>query len=65
MMHVQWYQAGSGTLLQELAHSKSLYLIDECDSINISALYQKCSVHVLGVSEDEPLSADFPGYFTS
>lgn len=63
MMHVQWYQAGSDTLLQETAHPKSLYLIDECDSVSVNALYQKCNVRLLAASEDEPPEDD-PSYFT-
>ena len=53
-MHVQWYQPGSATLLQEVAHPQSLYLIDECDDILVKAIYKKCQVHHLAPSEDEP-----------
>lgn len=52
--HVQWYQHGSQILLQEVAHQNMLYLIDECDDINLGAIWQKVEVHTLAPTEDEP-----------
>ncbi|CAL1705539.1 unnamed protein product [Somion occarium] len=51
--HCQWYQHGSQTLLQETAHPNGLFLIDECDNIELDAIYSKCNVLQLGATDDQ------------
>ncbi|TFY78084.1 hypothetical protein EWM64_g5932 [Hericium alpestre] len=52
--HGQWYSHGSKTLLQELAHSRSLYIMNLCDDIELSTVIQKCNVVQLAIDEVEP-----------
>ncbi|KAI0705891.1 S-adenosyl-L-methionine-dependent methyltransferase [Cytidiella melzeri] len=63
MYHAQWYEHATQTLLQQAAHPRSLYLIDECSDQHVNSIYQRCNVRVLAVDEDEP-SAQDGGYFT-
>ncbi|KDQ61172.1 hypothetical protein JAAARDRAFT_173758 [Jaapia argillacea MUCL 33604] len=56
--HVQWYQHGSQTLLQELAHVNSLFLIDECQDLPLDSIYSKVYVRELDANEVEPLDEE-------
>lgn len=53
MFHGQWYTHGSKTILQETAHSKSLYLLDACDSNPTASIYKKCNIKMLGPNDEE------------
>ena len=51
--HVQWLQPGCHTILQESAHSRSLFLIEECDDLDLQVIYSKCNLMWLSAGEDE------------
>ncbi|KAF8077759.1 C5-DNA-methyltransferase [Lyophyllum atratum] len=51
--HGQWYEHGSKTILQETAHSKSLFLLFECANNPIASIFTKCKVTLLGNEETE------------
>ncbi|OCH93875.1 S-adenosyl-L-methionine-dependent methyltransferase [Obba rivulosa] len=53
--HAQWLQHGSQTLLQETAHSKALFWLNECDDLAMECIFGRCNVHILGSADDEPL----------
>ncbi|THH29585.1 hypothetical protein EUX98_g4594 [Antrodiella citrinella] len=55
LFHAQWYQPGSQILLQETAHSQALFLMNECDDLDLDCIYQKCNLRVLEPSDEEPL----------
>ncbi|KAJ8455520.1 hypothetical protein ONZ45_g18926 [Pleurotus djamor] len=52
--HYQWFSPGCKTMLQELAHPQSLYLLYECDDIPINSILKKCEVKTLVQEEKEP-----------
>jgi hypothetical protein len=60
--HAQWYQPGSKLLLQETAHPRSLFPIDECDDIPLDSVYTKCSILGHGAEPDtaQSWSSDEP-----
>ena len=65
--HAHWFQHGSQILLQETAHPQGLFLIDECDDLPLSCIYQKCNLRTLGRDEEEPpteCAADDNNFFT-
>ncbi|KAL0066508.1 hypothetical protein AAF712_006551 [Marasmius tenuissimus] len=51
--HGQWYQHGSRTILQETAHSRSLYLLASCDDNRIATIFRKCTVKFLEPGQNE------------
>ncbi len=51
--HAHWLIPGSHTLLQELAPSQSLFLIEQCDTLLLDCIFQKCNVQALSFNEDE------------
>ncbi|KAF5380878.1 hypothetical protein D9615_004125 [Tricholomella constricta] len=51
MFHGQWFVHGSKTILQETAHSKSLFLLYKCEDNPIASIFKKCKVTMMG-SED-------------
>ncbi|KAL0946534.1 hypothetical protein HGRIS_012742 [Hohenbuehelia grisea] len=53
MFHGQWFVHGSTTILQETAHSKSLYIINECDDNPTASIYKMCNVQMLRPGEEE------------
>ncbi|KAG6844921.1 hypothetical protein H0H87_002405 [Tephrocybe sp. NHM501043] len=57
MFHHQWLTHGSKTILQETAHSKSLFLLDGCDDNPVAAIFKKCNVTWLK-PEDKELPDD-------
>ncbi|KAJ7175968.1 S-adenosyl-L-methionine-dependent methyltransferase [Mycena filopes] len=52
--HGQWLVHGSNTLVQEAAHSRQLFFLEECANILVSSIFRKCSVHYLEVDELAP-----------
>ncbi|KAF9454585.1 S-adenosyl-L-methionine-dependent methyltransferase [Macrolepiota fuliginosa MF-IS2] len=54
LFHGQWLVHGSKTILQEAAHSKSLYLINSCATNPVASIFKKCEVRVLRSDEKEP-----------
>jgi DNA (cytosine-5)-methyltransferase 1 len=55
MFHGQWYSHGSKTILQETAHSRSLFLMNKCEDNPTASIYKKCNVRMLGLEEKEAL----------
>ncbi|KAG6854702.1 hypothetical protein C0991_002414 [Blastosporella zonata] len=54
MFHGQWFIHGSKTILQEIAHSKSLFLLKSCEkSIPAASIYKKCNIKMMGPEETE------------
>lgn len=53
--HGQWLQHGSQMLLQETAHSKGLFYLNECDDLPLECIFSRCNLKVLKPNEDEPL----------
>ena len=43
-VHVQWFTHGSKMILQELAHSRGLFLLEHCDDILAPTIKQKVEV---------------------
>jgi DNA (cytosine-5)-methyltransferase 1 len=54
LFHGQWLVHGSKTILQEAAHSRSLYLINSCASNPVASIFKKCEVKMLEGDEKEP-----------
>ncbi|KAK7034044.1 hypothetical protein VNI00_012475 [Paramarasmius palmivorus] len=65
MFHGHWFQHGSRTILQEVAHTKSLFLLDSCDNNTVATIFRKCTVKCLSLEENEdmdnfdPMGTDF------
>ncbi|KAL0581108.1 hypothetical protein V5O48_000897 [Marasmius crinis-equi] len=53
MFHGQWYQHGSRTMLQETAHSHSLFLLPSCDDNPVTSIFRKCEVRFLEPGQNE------------
>ncbi|KAF8891199.1 hypothetical protein BD779DRAFT_1513769 [Infundibulicybe gibba] len=53
MFHGQWFVHGSKTILQETAHSRSLFLINKCEDNPIASIFSSCTVRMLVPEEDE------------
>jgi DNA (cytosine-5)-methyltransferase 1 len=60
MFHAQWYLHGSKTILQETAHSQSLYLTNTCDDLSAACIFQRCDVRMLEINEMEPIDEAKP-----
>ncbi|KAF7338022.1 BAH domain-containing protein [Mycena venus] len=59
MLHGQWFQHGSRTILQETSHSQELFLLNECDNIAVATIFQKCDVRFPRFDEpEEPDKSD-------
>lgn len=54
MFHAQWFNHGSETLLQELAHPGSLYYLGTCDDLPVGCIYKKANFTLLGSGQDPP-----------
>ncbi|GJE87065.1 BAH and Dcm domain-containing protein [Phanerochaete sordida] len=52
--HGQHYEHGSKLLLQQMAHRRALYLMDECDDQPLGCIFQKLDIHELDLREDDP-----------
>ncbi|EEB91983.1 hypothetical protein MPER_09571, partial [Moniliophthora perniciosa FA553] len=65
MFHGQWFQHGSRTILQEVAHTRSLYLTDQCDDNPVASIFRRCSIRYLppeAIEEEDdcdPTGSDF------
>ena len=44
---------GSKTILQEVSHSKALYLLGTCDDNPVSTIFKKCHVRVMRPGDEE------------
>ncbi|KXN86923.1 DNA (cytosine-5)-methyltransferase 1A, partial [Leucoagaricus sp. SymC.cos] len=44
LFHGQWLVHGSKTILQEAAHSKSLFLINSCHTNPVASIFKKCQI---------------------
>ncbi len=53
--HAQWLVHGSKTLLQEAAHPRALYWLNECDDLGLECIYSACNVTILAHGQPEPL----------
>ena len=60
MFHGQWYSHGSKTILQETAHSKSLFLMNKCEDNPTASIFKKCSVRMIGPEDVEMLDDGKP-----
>ncbi|KAG6851305.1 hypothetical protein H0H93_011741 [Arthromyces matolae] len=54
MFHGHWFIHGSKTILQETAHSKSLYLLMSCEDNPVASIYKKCKITMIGPDGVEP-----------
>ncbi|KAG6876747.1 hypothetical protein C0993_000724 [Termitomyces sp. T159_Od127] len=54
MFHGQWFIHGSKTILQETAHSKSLFLLKSCEDNPAASIFKKCNIKMLGPEDAEP-----------
>ncbi|KAJ7675712.1 S-adenosyl-L-methionine-dependent methyltransferase [Mycena polygramma] len=52
-LHGIWFTHGCDTILGEVNHSKELFMTKLCDDIDISSIYRKCNVKMLGLEEVE------------
>ena len=52
--HVQWYEHGSKTILQEIAHPYGLFALTECADIPIGSILGPCAVQHLKPGDEEP-----------
>ncbi|KAI1794705.1 S-adenosyl-L-methionine-dependent methyltransferase [Ganoderma leucocontextum] len=53
--HAQWLQHGSQTFLQEAAHSRALFWLNECDDLPVECVYSHCNLQPWPLGEVEPL----------
>ncbi|KIJ27818.1 hypothetical protein M422DRAFT_37561, partial [Sphaerobolus stellatus SS14] len=53
--HVRWYDHGSKTILQEMAHPYALFALTECNDIDVGAIMGPCTVQHLKPGDEEPL----------
>lgn len=51
--HALWFLHGSRTILQETAHSNSLYLLQQCADLEVETIYQKANFSILKPSDPE------------
>ncbi|KAF8643762.1 hypothetical protein AX16_008781 [Volvariella volvacea WC 439] len=58
--HGQWFVHGSKTILQETAHSKSLYLTMECADNPAASIFKKCNITMLTPEDNEKADDDNP-----
>lgn len=54
MFHGRWLEHGSKTFLQEVAHSKALFLTNTCDDVALSSIFQKVKVWFHRSNQPEP-----------
>ncbi|GLB34766.1 putative cytosine specific DNA methyltransferase replication foci [Lyophyllum shimeji] len=55
MFHGQWFIHGSQTILQETAHSKTLFLLFECADNPTASIFKKCNVKIMEDGDPEVL----------
>lgn len=61
--HGQWFEHGSRTFLQQLAHSKELFLLDDCSDHLLATIVQRVNVEffrdpLATVPPDDPEDKD-------
>lgn len=61
--HARWFIHGSDTLLQETASPRELFLLNECDDIDLYSVMSKCTVTRLGHGAQEPTDIVEPNTF--
>lgn len=53
LCHLQWFEHASKTVLQEMAHSRGLFLLMECEDVPVATIFRR--VHVdLYIRGEEP-----------
>jgi DNA (cytosine-5)-methyltransferase 1 len=57
--HAQWLIHGSETILGEVASERGLFEMTDCDSHDVSCIYQRCRVLTLEDGQHEPDDKDF------
>ncbi|KAJ7459958.1 S-adenosyl-L-methionine-dependent methyltransferase [Mycena latifolia] len=57
-LHGVWFAHESQTILQEVAGSQELFVLEECDDINVSSIFRKCDVRQLRPEEEPPNDGD-------
>lgn len=60
MFHGQWYSHGSKTILQETAHSKSLFLMNKCEDNPTASIFKKCNIRMMSPEDEEILDDHRP-----
>ena len=55
LFHAQWLQHGPQTFLQEAAHSRALFWLNECDDLPVECIYSHCNLQPWPLGEAEPL----------
>ncbi|EJF66181.1 S-adenosyl-L-methionine-dependent methyltransferase [Dichomitus squalens LYAD-421 SS1] len=58
LFHAQWLQHGSQTFLQEAAHSRALFWLNECEDLQVECIYSHCNLQPWPPGEAEPLEDD-------
>ncbi|KAG5636823.1 hypothetical protein H0H81_006739 [Sphagnurus paluster] len=53
MFHGQWFLPGSKTILQETAHSKSVYLLYQCADMPVASIIKECKVKMTAPGDTE------------
>ncbi|KAI0822767.1 S-adenosyl-L-methionine-dependent methyltransferase [Trametes gibbosa] len=60
--HAQWLQHGSQTLLQEAAHPRGLFWLNECDDLPLECIFSKCNLHSWAPGEPAPVELQSQSY---
>ncbi|KIM49346.1 hypothetical protein M413DRAFT_15448 [Hebeloma cylindrosporum] len=55
LFHGLWLVHGSKTILQEVSHSKALYMLGTCDDNSVSTIFKKCHVNFMRPGDEEAL----------
>ena len=58
--HVQWFEHGSKTFLQELAGPQELYLTEECDTIPVASFLDTVNLHVPTTQQNPEVGKQLP-----
>jgi len=53
LFHGLWFVHGSKTILQEVSHSKALYMLETCDDNAVSTIFKKCHVQFMRPGDEE------------
>lgn len=60
MFHGRWLEHGSKTCLQEVAHSRGLFLTNTCADEPLTSIFQKVDVKFFRLGEPEPEDDEDP-----
>jgi DNA (cytosine-5)-methyltransferase 1 len=52
--HVQWYEHGCKTILQETAHPYGLFALPECADVPVGTILGRCIVRHMKPGDEEP-----------